>query len=71
MIFDKNLEKEDRFVVTENSYIHMSKMIGIDTKVIVDRETGVNYVATFNGIQLSTFTPLIDAEGKPLITLLK
>ena len=36
-------------------------------KVIVDTETGVNYVFHRNG-NAAGFTPLLDKEGKPIVT---
>lgn len=36
-------------------------------QVIVDKETGVNYLFVKNGYS-GGLTPLLDAEGKPIIT---
>ncbi len=37
------------------------------TEIWVDRVTGVNYVFHYRGY-VEGFTPLLDAEGKPVIT---
>lgn len=37
------------------------------TEIWVDRETGVNYVWHKDG-NAGGFTPLLDAEGKPVVT---
>ena len=37
------------------------------TEIWVDRVTGVNYVFHYRGY-LEGFTPLLDTEGKPIIT---
>ena len=36
-------------------------------KIIVDTETGVNYVFHRNG-NAAGFTPLLDREGKPVVS---
>ena len=36
-------------------------------EIIVDTETGVNYVFHRNG-NAAGFTPLLDKEGKPIVT---
>lgn len=36
-------------------------------RVIVDRKTGVNYLYVTNGTS-GGLTPLLDSEGKPIIT---
>ena len=38
-----------------------------DTVVIVDKETGVNYLFVRSGYGAG-LTPLLDSEGKPIIT---
>ena len=57
----------DRFVVIhkEGSQI---KDEGL-RQIMVDRETGVTYLLWKSGYG-STMTPLLDAEGKPVITKL-
>ena len=37
-------------------------------KIIVDTQTGVNYLITFNAACGSGMTVLLDAEGKPIVT---
>ena len=55
----------DRFIITEKQGGPL-KDSGI-LKVIVDRETGVNYLFIQSGYA-GGLTPLLDAEGKPIIT---
>lgn len=38
-----------------------------DALIIVDKETGVNYLMVRSGYGAG-LTPLIDAEGKPIVT---
>ena len=38
-----------------------------DTLIIVDKKTGVNYLMVRSGYGAG-LTPLIDAEGKPIVT---
>lgn len=58
-------KKEQRFVCIhkEGSQLKDEGM----KQVIVDKETGVNYLWVKSGYA-SGFTPLLDAEGKPVIT---
>ena len=53
---------EKRFIVTE-------KQSGFSTSqmVLVDRETGVNYLYVASGYS-GGLTVLVDAQGKPIIT---
>ena len=37
------------------------------TEIWVDTETGINYLFHFNGAAAG-FTPLLDKEGKPVVT---
>ena len=39
-----------------------------ETRIIVDTETGVNYLFVSAGCYSGGVTPLIDADGKPIIT---
>ena len=41
--------------------------LGLDVSVIRDKETGVNYLYTQNWYG-GGMTPLLDAEGKPVVT---
>jgi len=54
---------KDRFDIKER------ESVGIMTEatVIVDKETGVNYLFVHRGYG-GGLTPLLDAEGKPIIT---
>ena len=54
---------KDRFDIQER------ESVGIMTEatVIVDKETGVNYLFVHRG-HGGGLTPLLDAEGKPIIT---
>lgn len=42
-------------------------VIATDVTIIVDKETGVNYLLVRSGYGAG-LTPLIDAEGKPIVT---
>lgn len=55
----------ERFVVKEK-YGNELKNSGL-IRVIVDKETGVNYLWVSSGYA-GGLTPLLDAEGKPIIT---
>jgi len=57
----------DRFIVVEKSGSQL-KDSGL-VQVIVDRETGVNYLWIKSGYA-GGITPLLDAEGKPVVTKL-
>lgn len=41
--------------------------IGAGLRAVVDRETGVNYLLMQNGYGMG-LTPLLDGEGKPVVT---
>ena len=58
-------KKEERFAEAfkEGSDFTIEKM------VFVDRETGVNYLFVKHGYGAG-LTPLLDAEGKPVVTQL-
>lgn len=55
-------KKEKRFV-----RVHSESSLFTDTGIIVDRQTGVNYLlvssSTGNGL-----TPLLDRDGRPIIS---
>ena len=52
----------------ENRFVKTYSQGAFDTMEIwVDRETGVNYIFHWNG-NASGMTPLLDAEGKPVVT---
>ena len=54
--------KNDRFIVKEKS-----GSFSIGTYVLVDRETGVNYLYAASGYS-GGLTVLVDADGKPVVT---
>lgn len=57
--------KEERFeIVYVDGEVRINTEIG---KIFVDKETGVNYLFISNG-HAGGLTPLLDAEGKPVIT---
>lgn len=53
-------KKEKRFIV-------VAERADPTTKIIVDKETGVNYLWMTSGYG-GGLTPLLDMEGKPIIT---
>ena len=53
----------DRFDIMEREGLGMLT----DAVVIVDKETGVNYLYVCRGYG-GGLTPLLDSEGKPIIT---
>ena len=56
--------KSDRFICTEVSGGAFDAVIA---RILVDRETGVNYLWTASGYA-GGLTVLVDAEGKPIVT---
>lgn len=53
----------DRFII-----VHREKIGLMSTAlVLVDRETGVNYMYVQSGYS-GGLTPVLDAEGKPVVT---
>ena len=54
---------QDRFDIKENRTVNLFT----ETMVIVDKETGVNYLFVCRGYG-GGLTPLIDSDGKPIIT---
>lgn len=57
-------KKEKRFIMQEREGNPLTE---ITTMVLVDKETGVNYLWAQNGTA-GGLTPLLDTEGKPIIT---
>ncbi len=47
--------------------IHTENRFGIQTKILVDQETGVNYLWHTEGYG-GGLTPLLNADGTPVIT---
>ena len=54
---------KDRFDIQERENLGLLT----ETSIIVDKETGVNYLFVACGYG-GGLTPLLDAEGKPIIT---
>ena len=54
---------DDRFIKTYSQGGGFSQL----TQIWVDKKTGVNYLFTQNGYA-GGLTPLLDREGKPVIT---
>ena len=54
---------KDRFDIIERDGVTLMT----DAMVIVDKETGVNYLFVHYGYG-GGLTPLLDSEGKPIIT---
>ncbi len=54
---------KDRFDIQERENLGLLT----ETSIIVDKETGVNYLFVHRGYG-GGLTPLLDAEGKPVIT---
>lgn len=54
---------KDRFDITEREGLN----ILTDAVIIVDKETGVNYLYVCRGYG-GGLTPLLDSEGKPIVT---
>ena len=57
-------KKTDRFICTE---VSGGALGTFQSRVLVDRETGVNYLWTAAGYA-GGLTVLVDAEGKPVVT---
>ena len=55
--------EKDRFDIKEREGVSFAT----DALVIVDKETGVNYLYVHRGYG-GGLTPLIDADGKPIVT---
>lgn len=56
-------KKEQRFIKVHDE----SVSFGISATIFVDKKTGVNYLMTQSGYA-GGLTPLLDREGKPIIT---
>ena len=57
-------QKTNRFICTE---ISGGAFEATQQRILVDRETGVNYLWTCSGYA-GGLTVLVDAEGKPIVT---
>ena len=62
-MFNKKGPKEQRFIRT---YEQTSGLV-LSYRIIVDTQTGVNYMQSFEGAGIS-ITPLLNADGKPIVT---
>ena len=60
-MFQKKEGHEDRFVTKSKEGFQ-----GGDLGVFADKQTGVNYMA-YVGLGVSTLTPLLDRDGRPLV----
>jgi len=58
-------KKDERFIITEKDGGTFSSKG--DIRIIVDKQTGVNYMWITSGYA-GGLTPLLDAAGKPIIT---
>jgi hypothetical protein len=58
-------KKDERFEISEKEGSQL-KDSGL-TQIIVDKQTGVNYLWVKSGYA-GGLTPLLDADGKPIIT---
>ncbi len=56
-------KKDKRFETVYNQ----SSFAGVSTAILVDRETGVNYLYAASGYS-GGLTPLLGTDGKPIIT---
>ena len=63
-MFGKEKSQNDRFYVKEKSGSQLADSGLI--QVIVDKETGVNYLWVKSGYAVG-LTPLLDADGKPIV----
>lgn len=57
----KSNKNEDRFIKTYSQ----GSLSGVE--VLIDKETGVNYVFAYNGYA-GGMTVLLDKDGKPVVT---
>ena len=57
-------KKEKRFIKV---YSDGGGFAGVATYILVDKQTGVNYIYASSGYG-GGITPLLDREGKPIIT---
>ena len=56
--------KNKRFI---NAYSQGGGLSGPSTYILVDRETGINYLYAVAGYS-GGMTPLLDKDGKPVVT---
>ena len=58
------MKKESRFEVV---YSEGSSLASVGTIILVDKETGVHYLFAKSGYS-GGLTPLLDKDGKPVVT---
>lgn len=58
------MKRDDRFVITMKEGNALTTGLRL---VVIDRETGVNYLFVQSGYA-GGLTPLLDADGKPVVT---
>lgn len=56
-------KKEKRFIVKEQCSLGLGYGV---VEIIVDTQTGVNYLASF-GIDINNITPLLDSDGNVIV----
>lgn len=61
-MFTKKNEKNER-IISEKPLPY-----GTNFNVLVDTETGVNYLAVMFGSACISVTPMLNPDGKPIIT---
>ncbi len=61
------MRKEKKLNQDRYELVYSQSSWPVQTKILVDRETGVNYLFCQSGYA-GGLTPLLDAEGKPVIT---
>ena len=57
-------KKDDRFLVTDSQ----GNAFGTHQQIWVDRQTGVNYLFVTRGGYAGGLTPLLKADGTPVVT---
>lgn len=66
-MFGKKKEQYNRFEMTHIE----NQAIGMTTSVLVDKETGVNYLFRQSGVYAGGLTVLVDRDGRPIVTDIK
>ena len=57
--------------MSDNRFVQIysqKSLWGPTMTVLVDRKTGVNYLFAQNGNQAGAITPLLDRDGKPVVS---
>lgn len=63
-MFGKNSDKKERFECVSSQKVEGLHVV----KVLVDKETGVNYLVYFVPGESGSITALLDSSGKPIVT---